>query len=442
MVSIGYREAPIDPESTERLAAAGLTLGLVDTSDADSYTRWLHSESRGFHGGRPSQESLDAQLAGHAHHRTTGVWDDSAADAASPVATVASWPTELTVPGHSSVTAWAISAVTVAPTHRRKGIARALLEAELRTADALGLPVAMLTVSEATIYSRYGFAPAAMSADWSINTQRAKWVGPAASGRVQFVTLEQLRVEGHALIERVRLQVPGQIQFAGFFWERLLGLNIEDKELSKQLRFVRYDDSAGTAQGFAIYRVTETENDFSAHLLELRYLVTATDDAYAGLWRYILDMDLVSVVKAPLRSVDEAIAWQVSDFRAAHKTGERDHLWVRILDVSAALSARRYASPGQLVLEIEDPLGFAAGRVLLTIEPDGSATALPFDGPIPDAAAAVALGVNELSAIYLGGVSAATLARAGRITELSEGSALAIDISFSSTTKPWLSIWF
>ena len=441
-MNIEYQRVPIDAESAERLAANGLRFGLVDTNDPEAFGAWLHADARGFHGAGPSEDSVETQVRGLAYRRTTGVWDDSSAEAESPVSTVSSWPTQLTVPGQTSVTAWAISSVTVSPTHRRRGIARAMIEAELRTAQQFGAPLAMLTVSEATIYGRYGFAPSALTADWTIDTRRARWTGPAASGRVQFITPEQLRVDGPALIERGRLNAPGDIERWSHQWEHLLGLVGDDKDRAKNLRVVRYDDSARIAQGFAIYRVTETVGDFSAHILDLHYLVAATDDAYAGLWRYLIEMDLVASITAPLRSVDEAFTWQLSDFRAARKTWERDHLWTRILDVKAALETRRYGAPGNIVLEVDDPLGFADGRFLLTIEPDSLASVVRLPGTAPDDAAAVALSVNELSALYLGGVSAVSLVRAGRITELREGSAVAIDRAFRSTVTPWLSIWF
>lgn len=441
-MNIEYQRVPIDAESAERLAANGLRFGLVDTNDPEAFGAWLHADARGFHGAGPSEDSVETQVRGLAYRRTTGVWDDSSAEAASPVSTVSSWPTQLTVPGQTSVTAWAISSVTVSPTHRRRGIARAMIEAELRTAQRFGAPLAMLTVSEATIYGRYGFAPSALTADWTIDTRRARWTGPAASGRVQFITPEQLRVDGPALIERGRLNAPGDIERWSHQWEHLLGLVGDDKDRAKNLRVVRYDDSARIAQGFAIYRVTETVGDFSAHILDLHHLVAATDDAYAGLWRYLIEMDLVASITAPLRSADEAFTWQLSDFRAARKTWERDHLWTRILDVKAALETRRYGAPGNIVLEVDDPLGFADGRFLLTIEPDSLASVVPLPGRAPDDAAAVALTVNELSALYLGGVSAVSLVRAGRITELREGSAVAIDRAFRSTVTPWLSIWF
>lgn len=455
-MSSDYRTYPIDSTSAGQLAGDGLRLALVDTDDAASFSAWLAAVSRGFLDRHPSQDSLAAQLLTRSSRRTTGVWDDSGADPATPIATSASRPTELTVPGHTSVTGWAISAVSVAQTHRRHGVARAMMEAELRTADALGVPIAILTVSEATIYDRYGFAPAAWAADWTIDTRRGTWIGPTASGKVHFVTLEQLRHVGLGLVERVRRDTPGQIEFAGHLWERLLGLHGDSKEPDRQLRFVRYDDSAGQPQGFAVYRVVETPRGMSAHVVELQYLVAASADAYAGLWRFLLEMDLVAEVHAALRSVDEPFVWQIADARAARKTSERDHLWTRILDPKAALEARAYAAPGRIRLDVEDPLGFAAGTFLLDIGPDGSASATRLDaaateatgaardgGPTPpDLTASVALRVNELSALYLGGVSAVTLARAGRLTELTPGSAAALDSSFRGTVKPWLSIWF
>jgi predicted acetyltransferase len=164
----------------------------------------------------------------------------------------------------------------------------------------------------------------------------------------------------------------------------------------------------------------------------------------------VLELDLIAEVRAPLRSIDEPFVWQVSDALAARKTSERDHLWTRILDPKTALEGRRYGAPGRILLEVADSLGFTAGRWLLDIAADGSASLAREEQTTDDGGtaarrdltASVSLRVNELSALYLGGVSAVTLARAGRITELTPGSAAALDRSFRSTTAPWLSIWF
>jgi len=440
-VSNNYFDAPNDHLSSESLATQGLTYGTVDTGDAAAFGSWLQAEARGFHDGVVPDETIAAWVEGLAYRRSTGVWDETTTDAAAPVATVSSWIAPVTVPGHRAVDAWAISAVTVAPTHRR-GIARNLLEGELRTAVSLGVPIAMLTVSEATIYGRFGFAPAVMAADYTVDTRRAAWSGPKPHGRVQFITIDELIDQGPALLEASRLASPGQIEPWPLLWKRIVGRLPGDADAPKNVRVVRYDDVAGTAQGFAVYRMVESTTELFGYNLDVLFQSSATDDAYAGLWRFLFEMDLTNQVTAKLRSVEEPFAWQIADFRAARKTLQRDHLWTRILDVKAALEARIFSAHGTIVLEVTDPLGYAEGSFLLEIADDGTAVVNPLAGEVPGTAAHIALSVNDLGALYLGGVSAVTLTAAGRVTEVRAGSASAVDASFRSPVTPWLSLWF
>jgi hypothetical protein len=116
-----FADAPIDPTSAERLKAQQLRLALVDTSDRAAFTAWYEADARGFYGPRFTNEKvLDEQLERAEYRRTTGVFDESAAEPQVPVATVATWPTPMTVPGDRSVEAWAISSVTVAPPQARR----------------------------------------------------------------------------------------------------------------------------------------------------------------------------------------------------------------------------------------------------------------------------------------------------------------------------------
>ncbi|TBN56637.1 GNAT family N-acetyltransferase [Glaciihabitans arcticus] len=422
----------IDATSAANIAEKGLRFELVDTADTEKFGLWLQADGRGFHSPRFTPETAAEYLAGTADRRTSAVYDDSSAEPGMPVATVNSWATPLTVPGEHTIEGWAISSVTVASTHRRKGIARNLLEAELRAAKAQNLPLAMLTVSESTIYGRFGFAPSTLTADYDIDTRKAKWTGPTPGGRVHFVPVEQLREEAPAIIERARLKTPGEILTWPHLWDRTFGISTDDKDFVKKVRAVRYDDADGTPQGFALYTFMENDHDFGKHTAEVRSLVTATDDAYAGLWSYLLELDLTTKLRVPLRSVDEPIRWQVSDFRAVRSTDVRDHLWLRILDVEAALEGREYSAPLDVVIEVTDELGFAAGRYRVTHE------GVHGTSDSPD----LELSVNELGAIYLGGVSALTLARAGRIQQHTAGSVDALERAFHSPIAPSLSVWF
>jgi len=473
---------PIDRTSADALAAQSLRLALVDTADHAAFTAWYQADSRGFYGSRLTDAQLAVRFEHAAYRRTTGVWDAGSADPLTPVATVSAWPTPLTVPGASmpitvsadrvaggpslpegtaatslrdaserasgapgsgtgEIDAWAISSVTVAPTHRRRGIARALLEAELRTAHRLGVPLAMLTASEATIYGRFGFAPAAFASDIAIETRRVRWSGPQASGSLHFIGLDELREQARPVYDAARHATPGEIELDGMLWEELIGALGEGDHDPKRLRAVRYDDADGLAQGWVLYRVSGGESDFTKHTAHVLYLCAATDDASAALWRYVVELDLVDTVDAPLRSVDEPVLWMTGDQRAVRQR-RGDHLWLRILDVEATLTARGYAASGRIVLDVTDPLGFADGRVLLTVDDDGNGSITSIDGDAPADAAHLALSVNDLAALYLGGVSAVTLARAGHVTEMRPGSASAVDAAFRSVRAPWLSTWF
>lgn len=428
-----HLDLPIDETSRARLADQHLTLRVVDTADAADHLAWSDAVTRGFLGPSAPAEQTEARRAHVQDDRLLGLYDASSALPDEPVATTHCWPAELTLPGRRTLTAWAISGVTVAQTHRRRGIARALIEAELRTASALGLPLAMLTVSESTIYGRFGFSPAALARDLTISTRRVRWTGPAATGSVHYVTPDQLREEGHAIVERVRDTRPGEVSYSGtgHLWLRQIGLGIADDN-AKNLRLVRHDDVDGVAQGFAVLQLVEDEADFSHHTLKLHTLVAATDEAYVALWRFVLEMDLVSTVTAHLRPVDEPLRWMIDDFRAIH-VDEVDHLWVRVLDVPACLSARTYGSPDTLVLSVDDPLGFATGTFALEVDADGRATVTASDAQ-PEATVTV----NALGSLLLGGVPARTLQAAGHLT----GDVERLDRLFRSPVEPFLSTWF
>ena len=463
---------PLDSESVAALADTGLQFRLLDATaaaaatdttaatdaEAEALRRWLLAEARGFHDPEPTIERLAGQAAEIAGDRISGVYDDTGADAATPVATIRSWLMDLTVPGGAALPAWAISSVTVSPTHRRRGVARALLGSELRTAAAAGHALAMLTVSEATIYGRFGFGPAVHQAHYRIDTTRTRWSGPTPDGRVQFVTPESLLVDGPAVFDRARRQSPGEVDRRADVWSSRLGLNPRHPgATSRDHRAVRYDDAAGVTQGYAVYTVAITGNSFPARLT-LVDLVAATDDATAALWRFLIEMDLVTEIDAAGRSVSEALPWLITDRRAVTKVDESDHLWLRLLDVPAALEARRYAAADTLRFDVSDDLGFAHGRFDLTVTADGAAHATrvasaadsPTDTPDPSANLAdsatgpahLAVTVADLGALYLGGVSALDLVRAGRAQQLTHGAALRVDAVLRTPTPPFLSTGF
>jgi predicted acetyltransferase len=459
-----FTTAPADTTSVANLAAQGLRYALVDTSDEAAFGAWLHADDRGFLQASRSDEQVKRTAEGIGYRRTIGVYDDTlgwagsagsaASDAAAwPIATVNSWPGQLTLPGSTiekprTLTSWAISSVSVAATHRRRGIARNLLEGELRTAAALGVPMAMLTVSESTIYGRFGFAPATYAAEWTIDTRRVRWSGPAASGsgtggRVEYLSVADYREQVPALYDRVRLSSPGEIDVWPLRWDQLVGATEPESERTKGLRAVRYADEGGVTRGLALFRLTGGDDDFTQHTVTVARLDAETADADLALWRFLLELDLTIELKAHLRRPEEPMRWLIGDFRAAH-VDVWEHQYLRVLDVRAVYEARGYSAAGSVVFDVTDSLGFASGVWQLVVDPVGTglqATVTKLD-TVPDGVAALSMTANELAAIYLGGVTATTLVGAGRITELRPGSAAAADALLRVDRAPWLSVWY
>ncbi|MFC8733145.1 GNAT family N-acetyltransferase [Luteimicrobium sp. NPDC057192] len=408
------RVAPVDDESARRLAASGLELRLVTTDEERD--AWSQSVARGFLDTERNAEQLDAVRERGAHRRPVGVYDTAAPDPHAPVGSVASWVTELTVPGGSTLPTLAISAVTVAATHHRRGIARALVEGELRTAASLGVPLASLTVSESQLYGRYGFGAAVPVTSWRIDNRRAGWLGPDPSGRVDFVSRERFRELAPALHERVRTSVVGEVPVPAGQWDTFAGTRPDAKDAAKT-RAVQYTDAAGEVRGLLLYSVEENLVDYARSTATVSLLLAEDREAHAALWRFVLGLDLIGEVRASELAVDEPLRWMIADQRAAH-VEVVDHHYVRILDVAAALEARRYGAPGVLALDVTDPLGITGGRWLLRVDDDGRGVVerWPDGDAAPAGATSVTIGVTELAIAYLGGVSLGTLAAAGRVS--------------------------
>ena len=434
MILPDARTVELDSDSRERLRASGLDYRRVDAADEPALDAFIRAIARGFIESEPTAEKIEAARVGQLGRRLIGVFDATSPQRELPVATVGSWIAPLTVPG-GELPMWAVSEVTVAPTHRRRGIARAMLEGELRAAAAAGVPLAGLTASEATIYGRYGFGPATWQTRWRVDTRRAGWGGTDPRGSLQYVDREDAAEAFGELHERTRASRVGEIAGWPLRWRQLSGAVPGDPHGSS-VRAVRYLDPEGVLRGAMAFRIVESDTDWARSRLEIRHLIGETSDAHAALWRFALQHDLIGTVTAEMLSLDEPLPWLVADSRAAVRTVE-DHGWLRVLDVPAAFAGRSMAARLDVVLRVEDPLGIAGGSWRLESGSDGSCRAVS----APDTEAEIELGVGELSSLYLGGVSARSLAQAGRV----RGDAAAVaslDAALRIDGAPFLSIMY
>ncbi len=209
---------------------------------------------------------------------------------------------------------------------------------------------------------------------------------------------------------------------------------LEDKPESRAGATARHAllyETADGVQGYAIWRSKAQWDHGPAGEVMIRELVAATPEAYAELWRFMFSVDLTRTVEHWSVALDEPLLHMVTEPR---RLGARvsDALWVRITDLPAALTARRYRTPLDVVLDVDDALlPDNAGRWHLSTGPDGVATCVPTDRD-----ADVACDVADLGAVYLGGTALGELAAAGRVRELRPGTLAPAATAFSWHRQP------
>ncbi|MYV51265.1 GNAT family N-acetyltransferase [Streptomyces sp. SID3212] len=363
--------------------------------------------------------------------RTLGAFDEGRC-----VATFRSFPQELTVVGGATLTADAISNVTVSPTHRRRGLLGRMMGADLAAAKERGDAVATLIAAEYPIYGRFGFGPATWITEWAIDVARTgldpRRSGPDDGGRIDLVDLADVRKIGPELHDRFRVTQPGAIDRDERWWRRETGLDAWVVPQAESFYAV-YRSAAGEVEGLVSYSADGTWGDAKTPecTASVRSLIALTPAAERALWQFVCSIDWVATVRTGHRGPDDLVTRFLPDPRAARVVTHADFLWVRILDVVRALEARTYAAPGTLVLEVVDPTNLAAGRFRLDASPTGAVCARTTSSPD------VVLDVRELGALYLGDESAVTLAALGALTEVTRGGAARADVLFHTARRPW-----
>jgi predicted acetyltransferase len=337
----------------------------------------------------------------------------------------------LTVPG-GTVVASGVHTVGVLPTHRRRGIMRSLLQRQAEAAKDGGRPVAYLWASEGAIYQRVGYGTGTLSAAFQIDRAHTSFLRPPEpAGRMRLVDRTEALKVMPAVYERVRLTRPGMIDLNEVWWNYMLFHTEHHRKEGTQLFFAIHETAEG-ADGYVEYRVKERWTDTGPdYTLTVEDLVAATDEAYAALWRYCFEIDLVRHVKGIKRPVDEPLLFMLAEPRA-FQLKIRDGAWLRITDLAEALRARSYSTEGRLVLEVSDDFcPWNEGRWSLEGGPDGATV-----GPAR-AEADLVLDASTLASAYLGTVPFSTLARAGRVTEAGTDALRRADAMFASERAPW-----
>ncbi|MEV5408508.1 GNAT family N-acetyltransferase [Thermopolyspora sp. NPDC052614] len=346
----------------------------------------------------------------------------------------------MTVPG-GPIPVAGVSAVSVLASHRRKGILRSLMTRQLADLHEGGESVAALYASEAGIYGRFGYGRAADTLFFRIPKLGSAFVPDVPSDpalRLRVAKPAEARGELEKVFAEVVTSRPGLYARSEGRWNGALRDSDYDRQGAGPLRCVLAEDDHGT-RGYALFRVKEgwNEHDLPDGELRLKELFAVDDAAYAALWRSALDRDLCARLYAWSRPVDDPLIHLLADPRQLH-AGWMDDLWVRVVNLGEAMTARRYSAPVDVVLEVSDPLcPWNEGRWRLTADAKGAAvcerTTSPADLELP---------VSVLGSGYLGGRPLTPLARAGAVRELRQGALKELSTAMSWEPRPWAGLIF
>ncbi len=335
-----------------------------------------------------------------------------------------SYTLNMTVPG-GTIPIGAVAQVSVQATHRRRGINTRLMHRQLSDMRERGDPIAVLQASESIIYGRYGYGMSSFEHTLEIDRTHTAYAKPHEQlGRLRYIEQDEARAIFPGVYERARLRRNGMVSRPSAWWDfRFVQPGLTAAGGNLQSWFVKYEMD-DRVDGYVRYRIDK-------ETMDVMELMAATDAAYAALWRFCLDMDLVANIRAPRRAADEPLLWMLADPRRLRQSST-DASWLRLVNVQEALAGRSYASEDALVLQVRDPFcDWNEGRLRLDGGREGAVCAPT--GREPD----LTLSAADLGAAYLGGVRLRTLHHAGRVDEHTPGALARADAMFATDRQPW-----
>jgi predicted acetyltransferase len=354
-------------------------------------------------------------------------------DGGTPIGIASSFDSGIAVPGGAVLPLGAVDGVGVRADRTRRGVLTAMMAVQLEDFAARGIPLAALHASEPTIYGRFGYGSAALGKTvWLPRPAARLHDRVPAAGDVRMLTPEEAVKEIPGLYQRIGLHRAGMIGRPAEWWpiahDRLVG--------PEGSYVVAVHSGPDGDDGYVVYDTVDRrtlESPDEGAVLKVRELQSADPAARAALWRFLLSIDLVSGVRARYRPVDEPLAVMLADHRHARTADVEDDLWLRPVDVAAALAARTYRAAEPVVLAVADRM-LPANTGHYEVTPDGARRT--------ESAADLALDVDTLGMLYLGQWSATALAEAGRITVHDPAAPARADELFTTITAPWCGTYF
>jgi predicted acetyltransferase len=403
-------------------------MGFVDIEirpiEPGEFDEFMRVASLAF-GHEPIEEEVQAERLVFEIDRSLAAFDGTAIAGETMVASF-----QLTVPGGVLPTA-GVTSVGVSPTHRRRGVMTALTRRQLDDTRERGEPLAALYASEAAIYGRFGYGLASYKAELEIERAFTAFAGEYEPRRIRAIEKEDALAAYPAIFEAVRPHRPG-FHARGDAWWRYNFEDLERDRFGYNKYLYAICDGPEGPDGYVVYRTkSDWSQGYANGTADVIELIAANTDAYAALWRYVFDLDLIARTSAWLRPVDEPLMHMLAEPRRLRFRIE-DGLWLRLVDVPTALTGRRYATEGSVVFEVKDSFcPWNEGRYELQGGPEGAACRSS------DAEPDLVLSAADLAAVYLGGVRFHSLQQAGRVIENKTGATRRADAMFTWDPAPW-----
>ncbi len=393
----------------------------------EEFEQYLRATERAF-GHQPTLEEVDNERKVFEPERSLAIFDGGQI-----VGTTGAFSLEVTAPSGTLPMA-GVTAVGVAPTHRRRGLLTMMMRRQLDDVHELGEPLAGLWASEGAIYQRFGYGLAAFAMGFEIDRQWTAFARPYEwRGSVRLVEKDEAMRLMPPILERVADVTPGMWKRPPAFWKHDFADMEQWRDGASALFFAVFESPEGP-DGYAAYCVKhDWRGGVAQSLLKVREFIAVTPEATAALWRSCFDHDLIGKVEAWPRPFDEPLLHMLANPRALGLRAG-DGLWLRLVDAAKALAARRYSATGRVVFDVHDTFcSWNEGRYELEGGPDG-ASCRPSDRE-PDLVVEAA----DLGAAFLGGARFGHLHRAGRVVEVTPGSLGRADAMFSWDPLPFCS---
>ncbi len=340
---------------------------------------------------------------------------------------------DLTVPGGAFVPTAGITWIGIMATHRRQGALRQLMTSMIEDAQRRAEPLAALWASEGSIYQRFGYGMATRSSTMDLDRERAVFVAsPEPYGTVRLIDTEEANRVYRPIFEANRDHIPGFYSRNDIWWQIEVLADFKWARRGFDRKFYALHEADGKADAYAMYRVRhEWANSTPGSELMVLEIMALDGNALREMWRYLFGVDLIKHITTRVAGPDEPLLLMVAEPRRVNLR-VRDGLWLRILDVPAALQRRGYTADGTVVLDIHDEFMPAAGGRFRLTTSGGRGTC-----ERTDEGADIDLTAADLGAIYLGGNTLYELARAGRTTELTPGARARADAMLHSPVRAW-----